>query len=188
MVNYNQGKIYKLCCKDVNVKEIYIGSTCNELKVRKYKHKSICINENSKAYNLNIYQFIRQSGGFDNWDIVLVEEYKDCNNKNDLHARERYYIELLESTLNSRIPIRSQQEYKEYHKEYKKTDKHKEYKKQYEKTDKRKEYKKQYNKTDKMKEYQKEYHKTTKIKCELCDKEMRKDSLNRHKKNIHNLI
>jgi len=172
MVNYNQGKIYKLCCKNVNVKEIYIGSTCNELKVRKYNHKTKCNNEKSKCYNYNVYQYIRANGGFENWDIVLVEEY-NCNDKMELHQRERYYIELLQASLNSYIPNRSQKEYKQDNK-----DKFKEYKKKYENTDKRKEHKKQYYEDNKEKYKEKG-------KCELCNKEMRKDSLNRHKKNIH---
>ena len=42
------GFIYKIVCKDVAVKEIYVGSTTN-LKVRKCAHKSSCNNINSKT-------------------------------------------------------------------------------------------------------------------------------------------
>jgi len=115
MVNYNKSIIYKICCKDINIKEIYVGSTANELRKRKYSHKYDCNNINSKNYNLYVYQFVRSNGGFENFDMVLIEEY-NCNDKQELHKRERFYIELLGSTLNSNLPTRSP---KEYIKEYK---------------------------------------------------------------------
>ena len=106
MVNYNKSIIYKICCKDINIKEIYVGSTANELRKRKSKHKSDCNNVNSHSYNLNVYKFIRNNGGFSNWDIVEIEKY-NCNDKQELHKRERFYIELLGASLNSQIPNRS---------------------------------------------------------------------------------
>ena len=190
MVNYNQGKIYKLCCKDVNVKEFYIGSTCNELKVRKYNHKITSTNSNDKSYNLKVYKYIRENGGFENWDIVLVEEYKECNNKMELHQKERYYIELLGATLNSRIPNRTKKEYYEDNKEQ-----IKEHKKEY--YENNKEHKKEYyeNNKEQIKEYQKEYREDNKdkineknkekVKCNICNKEMNKGNLSRHKKRLH---
>ena len=39
---YNYGKIYKLYCKDENVKEVYIGSTIN-LQKRIINHKTNCM-------------------------------------------------------------------------------------------------------------------------------------------------
>jgi predicted GIY-YIG superfamily endonuclease len=77
MVNYNNSIIYKLCCKDPEITEIYVGSTTNFYR-RKQKHKSTCNNSNDKGYNLNIYQFIRDNGGWENWQMVEVERYK-CN-------------------------------------------------------------------------------------------------------------
>ena len=49
---------------------------------------------------------------------------------------------------------------------------------------------KEYNKTDKQIKYikkQNEKLKLDKVQCNFCNKEMRKDSLNRHNKNIHNI-
>ena len=116
MVNYNKSIIYKICCKDINIKEIYVGSTANELRKRKSKHKSDCNNVNSHSYNLNVYKFIRNNGGFSNWDIVEIEKY-NCNDKQELHKRERFYIELLGASLNSQIPNRSKKEYDEDNKD-----------------------------------------------------------------------
>jgi hypothetical protein len=170
MVNYNNSIIYKLCCKDINVKDIYVGSTTNFTK-RKQKHKSDCNNENSKNYNFNVYKFIRNNGGWDNWDMVVVERY-ECNDKLELHKKERDILEQLGATLNMCIPNRS---IKEYQKEYQKTDKFKEY---------QKEYQKEYHKTDKYKEQIKEYLKQ-KVECKICNKIMNKSSLNRHNKKYH---
>ena len=168
MPNYSQAKIYKLCCRNPEIKDIYVGSTCNFTK-RKYEHKSDCNNINSKKYNLNVYQYIRDNGNWENWDMVLLEEYKDCSNKMELHARERYWLEKLGATLNSCIPNRSVKEYYEKNKEEILEKKKERYK------NNKEEYNKKYN--EKRKE---------KIECDICGKIMRKDTLNRHKKNIHN--
>ena len=73
MPNYEKSSIYKLCCKNVDVKEIYIGSTTN-FKRRKNAHKTSCNNEKGKKYNMNVYSFIRENGGWNNWSMILVEE------------------------------------------------------------------------------------------------------------------
>ena len=100
-------KIYKLFCKDPNVKDVYIGST-KDIKDRVKKHEYNCNKENGKKYHYNVYKFIRDNGGFDNWD---VEELEECDEDNRFQ-KERYYIEKLETTnLNSNIPYREQNEY-----------------------------------------------------------------------------
>ena len=110
------GFVYKLCCIDPEIKEIYVGSTKN-LRVRKNQHKHYCNNENEKKYNFNVYQFIRANGGFNNWSIIQLERV-EFNTKYELHARERYYIELLKAGLNKFIPTRTYKEYSEENKEH----------------------------------------------------------------------
>jgi len=109
MVNYNKGIIYKICCKDTKVKEEYIGSTCNWYK-RKNCHKSDYCNENNKNYNYAVYQCIRANGGWDNWEMIQVEQYS-AKDKKDLHTRERYWLEQLKCVLNKQTPSRSNAEY-----------------------------------------------------------------------------
>ena len=109
MVKYNESTIYKLCCKDTNVTEEYIGSTTNFGR-RKAHHKSRCNNENKETYNIKVYVCIRENGNFENWDMVEVEKYKALD-KQDLHKRERYWVETLKSSLNSYIPTRTIKEY-----------------------------------------------------------------------------
>jgi hypothetical protein len=112
MVRYSDGIIYKLCCKNLEIKDIYIGSTTNFIR-RKNQHKSDCNNVVKRYhYNLNVYKCIRKNGNFENWDMIEVEKYKAID-KNDLHKRERFWIEQLVSTLNCQIPTQTQKEYYE---------------------------------------------------------------------------
>jgi len=114
MVNYNNSHIYKLCCKDTDITDIYIGSTIN-FRNRKCRHKSNCNNINNKEYNIKVYQFIREHGGFQNWEMILIENV-NCNTKLELHKIERYYIEELQPSLNKQLPLRTKNEYdKEYY-------------------------------------------------------------------------
>ena len=115
MVNYNQSIIYKLCCRDPTITDIYIGSTTNMYR-RKQEHKKICNNSNYEAFNFYVYQFIRDNGGWSNWDMVEIEQF-NATEKSDLHKRERHWIEELKSTLNCSIPTRKKKEYAEAYKE-----------------------------------------------------------------------
>ena len=109
------GFIYKLAHNDPEIKEIYIGSTDN-LRLRKSSHKHCCNTETNKSYNFRVYQFIRSNGGFSNFNIFQIEEIK-YNTKYELHARERYHIELLNPSLNKATPNRTHQEWEEKNKE-----------------------------------------------------------------------
>ena len=109
MVNYSQSIIYKICCNNLEIKDIYIGSTTN-FRLRKCQHKSSCNNEKSKEYNKRVHQFIRDNGGWSNFDMVQIQQY-NATDKNSLHARERYWIEQLKPSLNCCIPTRTKKEY-----------------------------------------------------------------------------
>ena len=162
MVNYNKSIIYKLCCKNPDIKEIYVGSTCCFTR-RKQQHKTRCNNENSKAYNSKVYQFIRENGNWDNWDMVLIEKY-ECDDKQELHKRERYYLEQLQATLNCIIPSRNKKEYKK---------------------DNSKEILEQGNEYYKNNKKKISNQRKEKVECNICNKIMRKGSLNRHNKTQH---
>ena len=74
MPDYTKAVIYKICCKDVEVKDEYIGSTLDFLK-RRQCHKTRCTNENDSYFNIYVYKKIREYGGWDNWNMVEVERY-----------------------------------------------------------------------------------------------------------------
>jgi hypothetical protein len=100
--DYSKGLIYKLCCKDTSIKEIYVGSTTNFTQ-RKKTHKSCCNKETSRGYNYPVYKFIRENGGWDNWDMVLIEFYP-CETELELGRRENYFMIELQSSLNKNSP------------------------------------------------------------------------------------
>jgi hypothetical protein len=109
VANYAKTVIYKIQCEDVNITDIYIGhTTCYYQRYR--LHKSTCNNETSKGYNYKIYKIIRENGGWENWNMVIIEKYP-CNNINEARDRERFWIEKESSTLNVSIPNRSKKEY-----------------------------------------------------------------------------
>jgi len=147
MVNYKKSVIYKLCSKDLNVKDFYIGaSSC--IRTRKATHKSACNREQGKKYNMKVYKFIRENGGFDDWELIWLAD-APCENRLQLRGIERKYIEQYRPTLNSCIPGRTRKEYDLFHK----SDKMRYSKKYY-----------QENK-EKIKEKSKLYYENNKEKC-----------------------
>jgi len=142
--NYSRTIIYKICCKDLLVTDIYIGHTTEFIK-RKYNHKVICNYPNNKKYNQKIYKTIRDNGNWDNWEMIEIEKYP-CNDGNEATARERYWYETLNANMNSNVPNRSQKEYQQTNKEQ-----IQEYIKEYRETNK-----------EQIQEYHKEYREKTK--------------------------
>ena len=190
MPYYQNSIIYKLChCNDLDNENIYIGSTTNFTR-RKCNHKATCNNEKDKNYNIFVYQFIRDNGGWEQFVMIPIEVFP-CNDKKELEVRERHHIELLKPKLNKIIPTRTDKEYYELNKEnllekakkYYEDNKEKklEYRKQYYEDNKEiiSEKKKQYREAnkDKIAEKQKE-----KVICDNCGCEVRKDCLKRHQK------
>ena len=94
---------------------------------RKSEHRCRCEKEGGAKYNYNVYQFIRDHGGWDNWAMIVVEGFA-CDNKHELETRERFHIEDLHATLNKQVPTRTLKEWygknaehiKDYQKEYQK--------------------------------------------------------------------
>lgn len=179
MVNYNNSIVYKLCCKDSEITDIYIGSTTNFTR-RKCNHNTVCNNENDKHYKLKVYQIIREHGGFDNWTMVQIEA---CNvaNKRELEVKERYWIEELKSSLNSNIPGRTK---REFYKQSEQVAKIKAHKQTYyiENKDKIVETQKKYKENNKEVIAEKIVaRQAIKVVCE-CGSKVGKDYLLRHKK------
>jgi hypothetical protein len=115
-VSYNNTVIYKIVCKDLDISDTYVGHTTNFIK-RKHQHKDGCSYEfKSKKQNLLIYESIKNNGGWDNWDMIEIEKYP-CNDANEARARERYWYERHQSTLNTQKPNRTKKEYKIENKE-----------------------------------------------------------------------
>ena len=168
-INYSKTIIYKIVCKDINIKECYVGQT-TDFTERKSCHKCRCMNSNYKQHNLYVYQFIRENGNWDNWDMIEIEKYNAID-KLDASKKERYWIEQLQATLNKNIPTRTHEEYsKEYY-------------------EKNKDKIKAYNELniDTIKEYQKKYKELNKNKIKekitcCCGSICRKDGIRSHER------
>ena len=168
-IDYSKTILYKIVCLDLEIKDLYIGSTTNFTK-RKCGHKNVCQNPNHKGYNYNVYIFIRANGGFQNFEMIEIEKYP-CNDENEASSRERYWKEFLNATLNMRTPARTKAEYridsadkiKEQNAKYRidNADKIKEKDAKYriDNADKLKQVQKKYREEnkEKIKEYQKQY-------------------------------
>ena len=128
-INYQNTIIYKFVCNDLNITDIYVGST-TDIRRRKAQHKQTCNNSSHKNHNLKIYQIMRLNGGFSNWTMLQIENFP-CNNKAESSVRERHWLELLSATMNIQIPGRTNIEYYtdnkdtiiKYREDYKKTNK-----------------------------------------------------------------
>ena len=90
--------IYRLQCKDKEITEFYIGST-KHYSIRKRLHKCDCTNINSNEYNRKIYKFMREHGGWDNWEMI-VEVKTPNHTKEERIILEQIFLEIFEPTLN----------------------------------------------------------------------------------------
>ena len=186
MVNYQQGKIYKIVANDL----IYIGSTCEPTLARRMANHRYDYNywkNGKKKGYISSFKVLENS----NAEIILLESFP-CNSKDELHAREKFYIEKNEC-VNKNIPTRTKKEWYEDN-----NDKINEKSKKYyeDNKDKKKEYHEKYREEnkDKLKAFFKKCYEDNKekrgekIKCE-CGRYYRFDGKSCHlKTNIHKKI
>ena len=168
MPDYSKTIIYKICCNDTSIKDIYVGSTCNFTQ-RKWLHKTHCVNKTNrqdKHTRNRLYNFIRENGGWDNWSMIELERYTECKDKREKEKYEREWYDKLEPTLNSQLPFYTRKEKLKWLNDY------------YQKTKKEQ----LENAKIKYQENKEEISKKGKVRvnCPHCNKEMSKASLNRH--------
>ena len=112
MPNYQEGKIYKIY-NTVN-DGIYVGSTTLKLCERLRDHRR---RYRTQAYtHLLLYKAFAEYG-VDNFYIELIEKCP-CNDKDEAHKKEGWWIRELRPSLNKAPPGRTKQEYQEYYKTY----------------------------------------------------------------------
>ena len=87
--------IYQITCKNLKIKDNYIGQTIC-FKTRENTH---CIA--SKDSNLKVYKIIRKNGGWNNWQIKILNHYY-CKNDNDARQIEQKYIDFYKPTMNTK--------------------------------------------------------------------------------------
>ena len=107
MLNYTNGKIYKITCKTTNL--VYIGSTTQYYlseRLRYHKEDYVHFKQGLKKTQLSSFRIIEN----DNFEIELIENYP-CTNKTQLLEREKYYIQSIEC-VNNVVPCRTRAEYR----------------------------------------------------------------------------
>jgi hypothetical protein len=110
MINYSNGKIYKIEAINGDKEDIYVGSTtkaylCQRMAGHKYLYKKWKLKETHKFTCFDIFD----KYGVDNCTITLLETV-NSNSKDELLAREAYYVRTLEC-VNRLIPGRTKKEY-----------------------------------------------------------------------------
>lgn len=117
MPDYSKGKIYKITSGDLT----YIGSTCEPTLAKRLANhvKTYKAWKEGKRGLTTSFRLIETG----QYEITLIELWS-CNSKDELNARERYWIENT-VCVNKKIPGRTGQEYREVNKvtiaEYNKT-------------------------------------------------------------------
>ena len=99
--------IYKIICNDENIKDCYVGSTSN-FKVRKWQHKICCDKDNYK-----IYKIINENGGWTNWSMIPIAEYKELTLTQSRIKEEEHRLNL-KANMNSIKAHINDEETKEY--------------------------------------------------------------------------
>jgi hypothetical protein len=201
----NDYVIYKIVCLS-NPDLVYVGSTANFYARRKC-HIKCCNNPNNKEYNHKKYVAIRENGGWDNWNMVVVDELKHLTLIKSLMVEEEWRVKLNANLNTNKCFISDEEEVKrkkeyyqnnkdairEHEKEYyqKNKDSISEKKKEY--REKNKDILKEYyhNRKEIILEHKKEYYiknkemllekGSEKITC-VCGCVTRKDTLTRHMK------
>ena len=72
---------------DKSITDTYIASTTDEFVKRKSARKSSCNNPKNRYHNLFSDEFSRTNGGWENFEMIQIEEHP-CNNKRELEFRE----------------------------------------------------------------------------------------------------
>jgi hypothetical protein len=114
----NYVDIYKICCKDANITDIYIGSSL-DTRNRFYQHKNCCNNETRIGHNSKLYRFIRENGGIENWKYEILERIEETQQR----IREQYWIDILNPSLNERRSFTDKDTAKEIRKKSEETKK-----------------------------------------------------------------
>jgi hypothetical protein len=115
-INYQLGKIYKIECNITGL--VYVGSTCEPILARRLaghlKSYKCYLKNNGKTSYISSFEIIKNG----DYDIILIEKCP-CDNKDELHARERYHtnqIECVNKIKNQGLFIKLGE--KEYSKQY----------------------------------------------------------------------
>ena len=103
-----EGSVYDIHHKTNLNLLLYIGST-NDFNIRKSQHKHNCYNHECKEHNYQVYKYIRDNGGWENWEMteiyfgseylekekeILKEHFDECINSYETgRSKAEYHAE-----------------------------------------------------------------------------------------------
>ena len=105
-INYQKTIMYKVVCKDLTIKDVYVGNTTDFIR-RKSEHKRPSLS------GLKLAVVIKENGGWDNWEMLEIEKFP-CLDGNEAKTRLRYWYEELNANINNGRPIATEEEKKCY--------------------------------------------------------------------------
>jgi hypothetical protein len=180
MVNYTNGKIYKIL--DLTNDNFYIGSTTKEyLSQRLEKHRTHYKDYlQGKHHYMSSFEILTN----ENYKILLLE-HCSCVSKDDLRTREQYYMDKLkcDKMVNKQRAFSTEEDKKQNRKEYYENNKEQVLEKQkiyYENNkDRKAESKKEYREANKERIAEKAKEK---VQCDRCNSIISKKYFKKHQK------
>jgi hypothetical protein len=95
--------IYIMKHRTDNTMSVYVGST-TDLKRRKRQHKYHCSTPTSDKHMFRMYKYVRDNGGFENWDITSLMNL--INPTDTLRfTLEQHLITQYNATLNTKFNL-----------------------------------------------------------------------------------
>jgi len=95
-INYAEMIFYKICCSSTNITKVFVGHTTN---VNQRKH-TLKKQTQSETYCSDMIEFIKNSGGWENWSLQILEKY-ECKTHIDIVLREIYHTDALNHKMNN---------------------------------------------------------------------------------------
>ncbi len=105
--------VYMISSKDPNNTAKYIGRTF-DLKKRIYQHAYMAATTKYESHNYHLYEFIREMGGWDNFQVTPLFENLTLI---EAVVKEAETIADMRPYLNKVLPLRSMKEYYDEHRE-----------------------------------------------------------------------
>ena len=105
-IDYSKAVIYKIQHNDIP-ELLYIGSTTDFIR-RKCSHKSNVDNPKN-TYKIKLYEMIRNNGGWDCFNVIIVKDYP-CQNNTVLLIEEDKCMRELKASLNMKKAHQTEQE------------------------------------------------------------------------------
>ncbi len=101
------GRIYKIL--SLQTEKVYVGSTTKTLQQRFKQHRNAFKRyQQAGKGNISSFEILK----FEDVMIELLEE-KEFEDKNEMHIKERFYIESMNNTVNKNRPLITKEEWKE---------------------------------------------------------------------------